>query len=37
LLDGQADAVAAAYEAEGLTLRDRGFGEWPVLVCERER
>ena len=35
LLDGQADAVAAAYEAEGLALRDRGFGEWPVLVCER--
>ena len=35
LLDGQADAVATAYEAEGLALRDRGFGEWPVLVCER--
>lgn len=35
LLDTQAESVAAAYEAEGLTLRDRGFGEWPVLVCER--
>jgi ribosomal protein L11 methyltransferase len=32
LLDSQADAVVAAYEALGLTLRDRGFGEWPVLV-----
>jgi ribosomal protein L11 methyltransferase len=35
LLDTQADAVAAAYEHHGLSLRDRGFGEWPVLVCER--
>ena len=35
LLDSQADAVVAAYEAEGVTLRDRGFGEWSVLVCER--
>ena len=35
LLDTQADSVAGAYEAEGLKLRDRGFGEWPVLVCER--
>ena len=32
LLDTQADAVAAAYEALGLTLRTRGSGEWPVLV-----
>lgn len=32
LLDTQADAVVAAYEALGLTLRDRGAGEWPVLV-----
>jgi ribosomal protein L11 methyltransferase len=32
LLETQADAVAAAYEALGLTLRDRGSGEWPVLV-----
>ena len=32
LLDTQADAVAAAYEARGFTLRDRGSGEWPVLV-----
>jgi ribosomal protein L11 methyltransferase len=36
LLDSQADSVVGAYEAEGLTLRDRGVGEWPVLVCERE-
>jgi ribosomal protein L11 methyltransferase len=35
LLNTQADAVAAAYELHGLTVRDRGFGEWPVLVCER--
>ena len=35
LLDSQADAVARAYEDRGLIVRDRGFGEWPVLVCER--
>ena len=34
LLDSQADAVIAAYEALGLTVCGRGFGEWPVLVCE---
>jgi len=34
LLDTQADAVVAAYEKLGLALRERGFGEWPVLVCE---
>lgn len=35
LLDTQAEAVAQAYESQGVTVRDRGFGEWPVLVCER--
>ena len=35
LLDTQADTVIRAYEERGLTLRDRAFGEWPVLVCER--
>ena len=35
LLDTQADQVARAYEAQGLTIRDGGFGEWPVLICER--
>jgi ribosomal protein L11 methyltransferase len=35
LLDTQADAVAGAYEQEGLAIRERGVGEWPVLVCER--
>jgi ribosomal protein L11 methyltransferase len=35
LLDTQADAVVAAYEKLGLTLTDRGSGEWPMLVCER--
>ena len=35
LLDTQADAVARAYGEQGLTVRDRGFGEWPVVVCER--
>jgi ribosomal protein L11 methyltransferase len=35
LLDTQAEAVAKAYEAKGLSVIDRGFGEWPVLVCRR--
>lgn len=35
LLDTQADSVIRAYEQHGLQLRDRGIGEWPVLVCER--
>ena len=34
LLDTQADAVAAAYERLGMTLHDRGTGEWPVLVLK---
>jgi ribosomal protein L11 methyltransferase len=32
LLDAQSDSVASAYAALGLGLRDRGAGEWPVLV-----
>lgn len=32
LLDQQADAVVTAYEGVGLTITDRGSGEWPVLV-----
>jgi ribosomal protein L11 methyltransferase len=36
LLDSQADAVAAAYEAFGLMAVDRGSGEWPVLVLRQE-
>ena len=32
LLDTQAVAVAASYEALGLVLEERGSGEWPVLV-----
>lgn len=32
LLDKQVDAVSAAYQAHGLRVRDRGSGEWPVLV-----
>ena len=36
LLDSQADAVVRAYEASGCRLAQRGFGEWPVLVCERD-
>jgi ribosomal protein L11 methyltransferase len=35
LLDTQVDGVAAAYGAQGLRVADRGFGEWPVVVCER--
>ena len=34
LLDTQADAVVAAYEAEGMRLVQRGDGEWCVLVLE---
>jgi ribosomal protein L11 methyltransferase len=35
LLGPQADGVIDAYEKLGVGLRDRGLGEWPVLVCER--
>ena len=34
LLDTQADAVIAAYEAVGMKLVERGAGEWSVLVLE---
>ncbi len=34
LLDTQADAVIAAYEAQGCTTVERGSGEWCVLVLE---
>jgi len=34
LLDTQADAVVAAYEAQGCTVVERGDGEWCVLVLE---
>ena len=32
LLDSQADSVIAAYKAEGMTVVERGAGEWCVLV-----
>ena len=35
LLDSQAESVALAYKQQGLSLGERGFGEWPVLVCQR--
>ena len=35
LLDTQAASVAKAYEAQGLTLQQRGPGEWPVLVLSK--
>ena len=35
LLDTQTNAVIAAYETLSLTLRERGSGEWPVLVFGR--
>jgi ribosomal protein L11 methyltransferase len=34
LLDTQADAVIAAYEAEGMEVLERGEAEWSVLVLE---
>ena len=34
LLDTQADAVIAAYEARGMTVVKRNEGEWCVLVLE---
>lgn len=34
LLDTQADAVAWAFEKQGLELQDRGTGEWPVVVLK---
>lgn len=36
LLDTQAEPVASAYRQQGLTIADRGFGEWPVLLCQRD-
>jgi len=36
LLDTQASAVIAAYEAKGMTVRERSEGEWCVLVLESE-
>jgi ribosomal protein L11 methyltransferase len=35
LLNTQVDGVAEAYQTAGINITDRGFGEWPVLVCER--
>ena len=32
LLGTQADGVIQAYEQQGMTLRDRGSGAWPVVV-----
>jgi ribosomal protein L11 methyltransferase len=34
LLDTQADAVIAAYEGQGMTVIQRGDGEWCVLVLQ---
>ena len=34
LLDTQADAVIAAYDALGMTVIERNEGEWCVLVLE---
>ncbi|HEY5459151.1 MAG TPA: 50S ribosomal protein L11 methyltransferase [Sphingomicrobium sp.] len=34
LLDTQADAVIAAYEAQGMKLVERSTGQWSVLVLE---
>jgi ribosomal protein L11 methyltransferase len=37
LLDSQANAVQQAYEAVGLRLKERGSGEWPVLVLASDQ
>ena len=34
LLDTQSEAVIAAYEAEGMTVAERGTEEWCVLVLD---
>lgn len=34
LLDTQADTVIAAYEAVGMTVAERGTGEWCVVVLD---
>jgi ribosomal protein L11 methyltransferase len=34
LLNTQTEAVIVAYEKLGLTLAERGSGEWPVLVLK---
>ena len=34
LLDTQADAVIAAYAAQGMAVVERGDGEWCVLVLK---
>ena len=34
LLDSQADAVVAAYEAQGMTIVERNPGEWCVLLMQ---
>ncbi len=34
LLDSQADAVIAAYEAQGMAMVERNPGEWCVLVMQ---
>jgi ribosomal protein L11 methyltransferase len=34
LLDTQAEAVIAAYEAEGMKVSERGEGEWCVLMLD---
>ncbi len=36
LLDSQTAGVIAAYEAQGLSVADRGSGEWPVLVLAKD-
>jgi ribosomal protein L11 methyltransferase len=35
ILDAQADSVAAAYERQGLSVTERGSGEWPILLLRR--
>ena len=36
LLDNQANSVLSAYQMHAFAPQDRGSGEWPVLVLQRE-
>jgi ribosomal protein L11 methyltransferase len=35
VLETQAQAVARVYDLHGFKVCEHGFGEWPILLCER--